>query len=442
MYLNKSGLNLRRARRNNPVRMAIYVIVIMAGLYLLNLDRQGVIVDYPFLPTSTATRSPISYAEEAKEQFSLGRLDNAVLAYQKAIQLESTRIDYWIQLARVQVYANKRKDGVKSAQTAILIDPKNSMAHAVHALALDWTGDYSAASDAAVRAIQLDPNNALAHAYYSEILSDTQRWAQAGDEARQALSLDPNSMDAYRALGFYLESTGNYKQAIQAYQSAIKITPNLGFLYKQTGVNFRQLKEYDLAIQYFQRAQAIDPADVDTYLLISRTYFQTGEYGRASQYLESALELQPENPKLHGQLGMVYFKALNYEGAIDELKCAVDGCDWTTEKKQIVKVSGLPLEKGNLEFYYTYSSVLSALSTPEKPYCQRSLPLIEQIKAFAVGDKIVADILQENINICAIASNATPKPIGTPTRAPLNQTPLATVTAAKPTPTFTPTRRP
>ena len=441
MYLSKSGLNLRRNRRNSPMRIAIYVIVIMAGLYVLNLDRQGVI-DKPFLPTSTATRSPISYAEEAKEQFSLGRLENAVQAYQKAIELESTRIDYWIQLTRVQVYADKPKDAVKSAQTAILIDPKNSMAHAVHALALDWNGDYAAASDAAVRAIQLDPNNALAHAYYAEILTDSQRWAQAGDEARLALSLDPNSMDAYRTFGYYMESTGNYRQAIQAYQSAIKINPNLGFLYKQTGVNFRQLREYDIAIQYFQRAQAINPNDIETYILISRTYFQTGEYGRAAQYLESALELQPDNARLHGQLGMVYFKALNYEGAIEELACAVDGCDWETEKKLKVKVPGLPLEKGNLEFFYTYSSVLSALSTPEKPYCKRSLPLMEQIKAFAPDDKIVAGIVQENINICVIAANATPKPIGTPTRAPLNQTPVATVTAAKPTPTFTPTRRP
>ena len=83
MYLSKSGLNLRRNRRNNPMRIAIYVIVIMAGLYVLNLDRQGVI-DKPFLPTATATRNPISlYAEEAKEQFSLGRLDNRHISVSK-----------------------------------------------------------------------------------------------------------------------------------------------------------------------------------------------------------------------------------------------------------------------------------------------------------------------------------------------------------------------
>ncbi|WP_159322832.1 tetratricopeptide repeat protein, partial [Klebsiella pneumoniae] len=77
------------------------------------------------LATFTATRSPISFADEAKAQFSAGRLDDAIKAYQKAIVLEPTRIDYYIQLARIQVYADKAKDAVKTASDAILIDPKN-----------------------------------------------------------------------------------------------------------------------------------------------------------------------------------------------------------------------------------------------------------------------------------------------------------------------------
>ena len=84
------------------------------------------------------------------------------------------------------------EQALETADTAVLIEPDNSMAHAVRALALDWIGEYEEATNAAVRAIQLDANNSLAHAYYSEILADTQRWAQSGDEAQLALSLNPN----------------------------------------------------------------------------------------------------------------------------------------------------------------------------------------------------------------------------------------------------------
>jgi len=434
MYLSRGGFNLRRVRRNNPNRMALYLILIIAGLYVLYLTRTGVV--QPILvPTATATRNPVSYSQEAETQFSAGQLNKAITAYQKAIELDSERVEYWIRLARIQVYADQSEEAVKTAERARLLAPENSATHAVLALALDWSGEYELASDAAVRAIQLDPNNALAHAYYSEILTDLQRYAQAQDEAKEALRLDPNSMDAYRVYGYYLETTSNYEEAIAAYQSAIKINPYLSFLYMQTGVNYRAIFDYDTAIQYFQRASAINPDDIGPYLSISRTYFQTGEYGRASQYLESALEIDPANATIHGQLGLVYFKALNYETAILELGCAVDGCTWqdgnvikvNTEMiklgcsfldkgcpqsdKPEIEVKGLTLEKSSLESYYTYSSVLAALAVPPgAPYCNRARPLFQQMLAQFSDDGVVVSILQENENICQIAEGRTAGP--------------------------------
>ncbi|MBI3242194.1 MAG: tetratricopeptide repeat protein [Chloroflexi bacterium] len=442
MYLSRGGFNLRKVRRNNPNRMALYLVLIIAGLYVLNLRKEGVI-DPIGVFTPTATRNPVSYSEEAETQFSAGQLDKAVEAYLRAIQLDTKNVEYRIRLARIQVYANKPEDGVKTAGDALLLAPENSTAHAVHALALDWTSEYEAASDAAVRAIQLDPNNALAHAYYAEILTDLQRYAQARDEAREALRLDPNSMDAYRAYGWYLESTSNYEEAIEAYKSAVQINPYLPFLYMQIGVNYRAIFEYDLAVQYFQRASSINPNDIGPYLSISRTYFQTGEYGRASQYLESALEIDPANSAVHGQLGLVYFKSLNYESAILELGCAVDSCAWQEgnvirvntdvvklgcsflEKgcpesdKPEVQVEGLALDKSSLETYYTYSSVLAALAVPGegKPYCNRARPLFQQILASFSDDTVVVNIMQENENVCQIADNGGTNPVAAATPA-------------------------
>lgn len=434
MYLNRGGFNLRRSRRNNLARIAAYIVLIFAGLYVLNLKERGEL--QPLLvATPTATRSPASYAEEAQKQFSAGRLNEAIAAYLKATESDTTNAGYWIALARIQVYAKQPEDGITSAKTAIFLEPENSTAHAVHALALDWNGQVADASDAAVRAIQLDPNNALAHAYYAEILTDQQRWAQARDEAKQALALDPNSMDAYRVYGWFLESTGNYEEAIQQYLAAVKINPNLGFLYMQIGVNFRQLagladtpeeqqRNFDLAIQYFQRASAIDPNDIEPFRSLSRTYCQMGQYGACAQYLEEALKIAPTNAALHGDLGKVYFKALNYESAIIELGCAVDGCstkDDTIDDEEGAaeqQVEPLKLEDRNLETYYTYSSVLAALTiysndlAENKPYCQRALSLIAEIRQYAQQSQpdntILFDILLENENVCSLAaSNAT-----------------------------------
>jgi tetratricopeptide (TPR) repeat protein len=432
MYLNRGSFNFRRTRRDRLTYVLVYVVAILAGLYIWWQVNIGEITP-PMVATPTSTRSPTSYSEEAEKQFSAGQLNDAITAYERATQLDPTRADYWIRLARIQVYADDPESAVTSAQTAILLEPENSTAHAVHALALDWTGNYTDAGDAAVRAIQLDPNNALAYAYYAEILVDQQRWSQARDAARRALELDPNSMDAYRVYGWYLESTSNYEEAIQYYQSAIKINPNLGFLYMQVGVNFRILEQYDLAIQYFQRASAIDPNDIEPYRSISRTYFMIGEYGAAAQYLEEALQIDPVNALIHGDLGKIYFKNLNYENAIVELGCAVKGCSTgedtvpDEDNAAVYAIEPLELTSATLETFYIYSSVLAALSTPEHYYCPEARALFIRIRDWTQlndpENPIVFSILDENENVCQIsdatataarlAGDFTPAPTGT-----------------------------
>ena len=394
MYLDRGKFTFKKKRRDRPGRIVVYVILIAIGIFVLR-QRQNEAISPPFVPTPTATRSAVSFAREAEAHFSSGKLESAITAYGQATYSDPTNPDNWIALARLQVYANRPEDALESADTAVLIDEKNSMAHAVRALALDWLGELDEAAVAAVRAIQLDGNNALAHAYYAEILTDINRYAQAGDEARLAINLNPNSMDAHRVYGYYLENVAAYEEAIAEYQTAAIINPNLAMLYMRLGLNYRVLGDYDTAIEYFQRASALDPNDVMPYLSISRSYFQVGEYSRSSQYLDRALELETENSDVYGRLGLVEFKALNYESATIDLGCAVEGC---THPETGAVVEGLPLDRHTLEYYYTYGSVLAAYL-----HCDRAMTILIQVSAYTPDDQVVQDIVQENANICATA---------------------------------------
>lgn len=433
MYLNRGSINFRRKRRNNLNRIIVYLVLIAIGFYFVRQTQSGEIEPI-FVPTPTATRSPASYAEEGEAHFSSGRLGDAISAYEQATRLAPTTVEYWINMARFQVYADMPEQALETADTAVLIEPDNSMAHAVRALALDWIGEYEEATNAAVRAIQLDANNSLAHAYYSEILADTQRWAQAGDEAQLALRLNPNSMDVQRTSGYYLENVGAYQEAILAYQAAATINPNLAFLYMRLGLNYRVLQEYDTALEYFQRASALTPEETLPYLSISRTYFQVGEYGRSAQYLESALELEPSNPDIYGRLGLVYFRALNYEGAEIELECAINGC---RHPERNTVVEPLSLSQATLEYFYTFASVKAAYLK-----CDEAFPVLDQVAAFAADNEIVQGIVEENRNICATADAPLTPGEGTPadgTVLPAEATPAAqgtqSATAAPPTET-------
>ena len=113
----------------------------------------------------------------------------------------------------------------------------------------------------------------------------------------------------------------------------------------------------------------------------------------------------------YGQLGIVFFKSRNYEGSILPLQCAVRGC--TAEESCTarngcdaqagefgVQVKGLPLSPNTVVYYYTYGSVLSALSRPQQNYCPEALDVFAQVRQSFGGDTNIMPIVQAGEDIC------------------------------------------
>jgi tetratricopeptide (TPR) repeat protein len=399
MQLSGKSLQLRKnGRRSNPRLIILLLTLIGGGLFLINLQDRGEVQPL-FIPTPTATRIPLSYAEEAEAQFAAGNLATAIPVYLKAVEGDPTNVDYWVALARIQIYAQQYEEALKNAETALLASPNSAKAKAVYAWALYWNDQVEEAQAAAVQAIALDKNYAPAHAYYSEILNDAsiQRWEQGAQEAELALSLDPTSVDAHRAMGLANESVGNYEGAIMHYKNALAINPNLINLYIRLGLNYRVLQRYDEAIAAFSKASAIDPFDIGPYLSLSRTYYQIDDFGSAIQYLEEALSLQPENPDIHGRLGLIYFRRQNYEGAEPELELAVKGGPYKVSDELTVEVQGMELGDRSKEYYYTLGNLYA--------YYRKCAPdqapaLLEQVLAAFPDDPTVISSYETSMETC------------------------------------------
>ncbi len=405
-------------------------VLIAAGLVVLTLKDQGMVQPL-FQATPAPTRIPQSFADEAEAQFAAGNLIAAAEAYQRAVTIDPRNLDYWVALARIQIYAGQYEAALESATDALLVDSNNAKAKAIYAWALDWNVVYGCrckaiteAESAAQLAIALDTNYAPAHAYFSEILNDSGKWSQGYTEAEAALRLDPNSLDAQRAMGYAQESVGDYESAIESYKNALKINPNLIIIYLRIGLNYRALDppDYQNAIFYFSRANAIDPSNIEPYLYLSRTHYQNDELGTAVQYLEQALDLDPANPDIHGRLGLILFKRRNYEGAEPELRLAVAGgvVDQTGNPLYDIRgdllldVNGDPLEVApgdvltvpkmhlsgdiTLEYWYTYGNLLAFLNECN---AQQGAPqYLNEALNYAPEDPTVLGSFEESMALC------------------------------------------
>jgi tetratricopeptide (TPR) repeat protein len=463
--------------RASIYRLFILVVLILGGIWLIRGVNQGEI-ERPFTATATPTRSVDSYALEGDAQFIAGNLDDAITAYREAVRVDSTNAQIWAKLARIQAYSSallttdparlaRLTDALGSIDEAVKLAPDDSTVHAVRAFVLDWNANPSLVGDKqataylteaeqeAVRALQLDNQNTLALAYYAEILVDQQKWNQAEQYILQALEREDaaNLMDVHRAYAYVLESLGAYNQAIQEYDKAIAISPNLTFLYLRAGANYRRLAFgslneesaralYEKSLEYFQKAAQINEQlkvyDPIPYLSIAKTYSQTGDYFAAALNVQKALDYDPGNADTYGQLGIVFFKSRNYEGSIPALKCAVRGCTAAescdarggcNEGDPGTAVTGLALSPNTVVYYYTYGSVLAALSRPKDNKCGEAMTVLNEVAAAFPGDSDIAGIVDAGRTIC---SQIGVTPVITATGSPV------TPEAITPFPAYTP----
>lgn len=425
-----------------------------------------------FLATPTPTRSSSSYALEGDADFTSGKLDAAILSYGEAVRVDPNNAETWAKLARIQTYSSaflitdeQRKErlltALESARKAVELAPDDSTAHAILAFTLDWNADsiiykddlqqvqkfLTEAEQEAVRAIQLDNTNTLALAFYAEVLLDQQKWGQAEENINLALQRPDADqlMDVHRINAYLLETLGQYNLAITEYDKAIEIEPNFTFLYLRAGANYRRLAfeipniesarpVYEQSLEYFDKAAKINEQigvnDPGPYLSISRTYSQLGEYFAAARNVQKALEYDPTNADIYGQLGIVFFRSRNYEGARDTLKCATYGCSGEDsclgrgldkcypdlgEDPQVI--DGLALSPSTVVYYYTYGSVLAALSRPRDNRCDQAMQVLGEVRtelstnpdAYTDGYQTILSIVEAGEAICqSLAEDGVP----------------------------------
>lgn len=464
-----------RRPQSNIYRMFLWVVMILGGVWMLQQINRGEIQPL-FLATPTPTRAPASFILEGDANFTAGDVEAAITAYQEALKVDPNDAGTWWKLARIQTYSSaflitddakreRLRQALESARQAVELAPDESTAHAVLAFALDWNANSTLyptdqvdaflieAEQEALRALQLDNSNTLALAYYAEVLLDQQKWTQAESYIEQALQREDADrlMDVHRVYAYVLESLGQYNLAITEYDKAISIEPNFTFLYLRAGANYRRLAfeipnpeaarpVYETSLEYFDKAvrinEQIQVEDPGPHLSIARTYSQLGEFFIAARNVQTALEYQPTNADIYGQLGIIYFRSRNYEGSIDTLKCAIRGCAgeesclgrgldkcYPDLGENPVTVEGLPISPSTIVYYYTYGSVLAALSRPVDNNCGEAMRVMREVRAeleanpeaYADGRETILSIVQAGEAICDSLADGDVPPLAAPT---------------------------
>lgn len=147
-------------------------------------------------------------------------------------------------------------------------------------------------------AIELDPRNSILYQFKADFLSFEQRYFEALDEIRKAINLDPDNPDLYLSESIVLAGLDEFNEAIEVLDKAIKLYPQNLSYYEYKAEIFSYNNQYEEAIESIDKALELNKDNNQKlYLYTSKAHFldMQGKSEEGLSLINKTLEIDPNN---------------------------------------------------------------------------------------------------------------------------------------------------
>ena len=227
----------------------------------------------------------------------LGRLDDALIAYKKAITINPNNPEYYNNFGTILEKKGKFEEAIKVYNKALHIRPDYAEAHYNMGNAYKGQGELE----------------------------------QAIESLGKALTFNPKYTQAYNNLGNILHQQGKIDEAIEMFQKAISISPNRPELYCNLGNSFRDNNNLSEAINNYSKSLSIKFDFLEPYNEIGNILRNNSKIDEAIEIYDKGLNIDPQNWKLLNNLGIAYHKKGDMEKAIYAFKASLNSNYNSTE---------------------------------------------------------------------------------------------------------------
>jgi superkiller protein 3 len=157
---------------------------------------------------------------------SVGRVEDAINAYQQATQLNKRYILPWLRMGSLHNKQGRTRDALRAYQHASILDPRNS--NIWNELGLVYYGQhaYKDAEQAFTKAIELDKSHGEAYRNLAEVQIAQGKLADSMPLLTRSIDLlkdDAEKAISWNRLGDVHRQRNEYEKAIQAYETADKL---------------------------------------------------------------------------------------------------------------------------------------------------------------------------------------------------------------------------
>ena len=258
--------------------------------------RQALLADLPDRDETLAARAELQYTLGGL--YGAGRqYERAVGAFSAALEAARRTNDYRLEsgchngFGNVYFMLGQPEEAVAAYQRAIEVDPQDALPHSGLGSVYRSLGRQEEAVAAYQRAIELDPQYALPHNGLGNVYRSLGRHEEAVAAYRRAIELDPQDALPHYGLGTVYRSLGRQEDAVVAYLRAIELDPSRVVSYVGLAGVYRRLGKAKESARYAELARERLPVD-DWY---NRACLEAvaGNVEEALQWLTRALVEKP-----------------------------------------------------------------------------------------------------------------------------------------------------
>lgn len=210
---------------------------------------------------------------------SQGRLEEALKAFDKAVQLKPDVAELWKNLGNVLLALERPADALLSFQHILTLNPRHWEAAYQSAVLFHQLERLEEAVEHFDLCNRLKPDHALTLRARARSLRDMNRLEEALQDSQQACTLDPRDAGACNGVGDILARLPDrQEEALQWFDRALELEPDFLQALTNKALVLGQLHRSEEAIANYRRLRSLDPDNAEVNISLGHLHLLLGDF--------------------------------------------------------------------------------------------------------------------------------------------------------------------
>jgi len=228
-----------------------------------------------------------------------GKFEEAIAAFRKCIALEPNSADGYYNLGYTLQSSDQFEESIPYYLQALKLQPQHSSAQMNLAIAFRKHGKLPEALNSFQTALTLQPNDASLHYNYALTLYEAGQIKEAVSAYQKAISLKPDYPEAYFDLiNIYLKEHSS-EHAINSLNQADALKAYLPEMYYNLGFAFQCLDKLDEAVFCYQQVVKIHQQHFPTYTNLAICLKRQEKFVESIAAFQKALAIKPSSSDMN-----------------------------------------------------------------------------------------------------------------------------------------------